>query len=239
MKLDILAFAAHPDDAELACSGTLIKHIKLGYKAGVVDLTRGELGTRGNAELRDSESKAASTVMGIHVRENLMMQDGFFKNDQEHQLRIIAMIRKYQPEVVFCNAISDRHIDHGRGAALQSDACFLSGLRKIETKDANGNNQLVWRPKVVYHYIQDHFIAPDIVFDITNEWQQKVDAIKCYKSQFFNPDSAEPITPIATKDFWEFLPSRAMDVGRIIGVRYGEGFTVARAIGVEDVLKLK
>jgi bacillithiol biosynthesis deacetylase BshB1 len=239
MKLDILAFAAHPDDIELACSGTLIKHIKAGYKAGVVDLTRGELGTRGSAESRDEETKLASTVLGIHARENLRMKDGFFKNDEEHQRLLIRCIRKYQPEIIFCNAVSDRHIDHGRGAALQADACFLSGLSKIETFDDAGNPQLKWRPRVVYHYIQDYFIIPDIVVDITSEWGQKMKSIECYKSQFYDPDSTEPVTPIATKDFLEFLPARAMDFGRIIGAKYGEGFTVKHAIGVNDLINLR
>jgi bacillithiol biosynthesis deacetylase BshB1 len=239
MKLDILAFAAHPDDVELACSGTIIKHIKAGYKAGIVDLTRGELGTRGSAETRDEESLLASEIMQIHARENLRMKDGFFRNDEEHQLLLIRMIRKYQPEIVFCNAIMDRHIDHGRAAALQSDACFLSGLIKIETFDDDNNLQHPWRPRVIYHYIQDRFIKPDLVVDITEEWNTKLKAIECYKSQFYNPDSLEPITPIATKDFWEFLPARALDTGRIIGVKYGEGFTVNRAIGVDNIIALR
>ncbi len=237
-KLNILAFASHPDDVELACSGTLLKHIKLGYKVGIIDLTSGELGTRGSADLRDIESKNASEVLGLHVRENLRMKDGFFKNDEAHQLRIIQVIRKYQPDIVLCNAITDRHIDHGRGAQLQADACFLSGLTKIETFDDKGLVQWAWRPHAVYHYIQDYFIKPDLVVEITDEWEQKIKAIECYKSQFFNPDSDEPITPIATKEFWDFLPARAMDFGRIIGVRYAEGFTVRKAIGVNDITKL-
>ncbi len=238
MKLDILAFAAHPDDVELACSGTLIKHIKLGYKVGVVDLTSGELGTRGNAMIRDLESAEATKLMGLHARENLGLKDAFFKNDEEHQRIVIRAIRKYQPEIVFCNAVSDRHIDHARGAQLEKDACFLSGLIKIETFDEQGKPQLPWRPKVVYHYIQDHFIAPDLVMDITSEWEQKLKVIECYRSQFYDPNSSEPMTPIASKEFWDFLPARAINFGRIIGAKYAEGYTVTRAPGIDDITKL-
>lgn len=238
MKLDILAFGAHPDDVELSCSGTLIQHIRIGYKVGIVDLTSGELGTRGSAELRDIESKDASVVMGIHARENLRMKDGFFRNDEAHQLELIRVIRKYQPDIVLCNAISDRHIDHGRAAQLEADSCFLSGLMKIETRGVDGALQAAWRPKSVYHYIQDHFIIPDIAIDITDVWEQKIKAIECFRSQFYDPNSDAPITPIATKEFWEFLPGRAMDMGRIIGAKYAEGFTVKRAPGVKDLKSL-
>jgi bacillithiol biosynthesis deacetylase BshB1 len=238
MELDLLVFAAHPDDAELACAGTIIKHIKAGYKVGIVDLTRGELGTRGSAELREEESKNASEVLGVHARENLDMKDGFFRNDEEHQRRVIKALRKYRPRIVICNAVNDRHIDHGRSAQLEADACFLSGLVKIETFDDRGNRQEAWRPKLVLHYIQDRFINPDIVVDITEEWEQKMKAIQCYKSQFYDPASKEPVTPIATRDYIEFLPSRARELGRIIGVTFGEGFTVRKAIGVNDLTTL-
>lgn len=238
MKLDILAFAAHPDDVELACSGTLIHHIKKGYKAGVVDLTRGELGTRGTPEIRAEESKVASAILGISVRENLNMKDGFFVQDEEHLMKLIQVIRKYRPHIVFANAISDRHIDHGRAAKLEADACFLSGLRKIETFDADGKPQEAWRPKNVYHYIQDNFIKPDLVVDITNEWEQKMECIRAFKSQFYDPASGEPETPISSRDFMDFLPARSLDFGRIIGARYGEGFTT-RTPGVDDLMLLK
>ncbi len=238
MKLNILAFAAHPDDVELSCSGTILKHIKLGYKVGIIDLTSGELGTRGTADIRSLESKEASSVMGIHVRENLQMKDGFFRNDEDHQRILIKAIRKYQPDIVLCNAITDRHIDHGRGAQLESDACFLSGLSKIETFDDAGVLQEAWRPKSVYHYIQDHFIVPDLLVDISEEWEHKLKTISCFKSQFYDPHSIEPLTPIATKEFMEFLPARALNFGRIIGVRYAEGFTVIKGIGVNDLTKL-
>jgi bacillithiol biosynthesis deacetylase BshB1 len=238
VKLDILAFASHPDDVELSCSGTLLKHIALGYKAGIIDLTMGELGSRGSAEIRKKESESSSAVLGIHARENLEMKDGFFKNDEEHQRQVIAAIRKYKPEIVLCNAVQDRHTDHGRGAELVANACFLSGLRKIETRDAEGNLQEYWRPKAVYHYIQDHYIHPDIVVDITHEWEKKMEAIRSFKSQFYDPSSNEPLTPISGQDYFDFLSSRARDYGRIIKVKYGEGFTVSRAPGVEDLMKL-
>jgi len=181
----------------------------------------------------------ASAIMAIHVRENLGMKDGFFQNDVEHQMKLIQKIRKYRPEIVLCNAVNDRHIDHGKAARLESDACFLSGLIKIKTFDDKGNDQECWRPKAVYHYIQDYYIPPDLVVDITDEWPEKLKSINAFKSQFYNPDSLEPETPIATKEFFEFLPARAMSFGHIIGVKYGEGFTVRRAPGVMDITKLK
>ena len=238
IKLDILAFGAHPDDVELGCSGTIAKEISLGKKVGIIDLTRGELGTRGSAEIRDKEATKAAEVLGISIRENLGFRDGFFTNDEKHQLEIIKMIRKYQPEVVLCNAIHDRHIDHAKGSKLVSDACFLSGLRKIETK-LNGENQQAWRPKVVYHYIQWENIKPDFVVDISGFMQKKIDAVMAYDSQFYNPNSNEPVSPITSKNFLDSVTYRAQDLGRIVGVEYAEGFTVERHLAVNSLADLK
>ncbi|RZL34647.1 MAG: bacillithiol biosynthesis deacetylase BshB1 [Pedobacter sp.] len=237
MKLDILAFGAHPDDVELGCGGTIAKELHLGKKIGIVDLTRGELGTRGSAEIRDKESAKAAEILGVSVRENLKMRDGFFKNDEEHQLKVIEMIRKYKPEIVLCNAVDDRHIDHGKGSKLVSDACFLSGLRRIETHH-DEKLQEAWRPKVVYHYIQWKNIEPDFVVDITGFQNKKVEAIMAYDSQFFNPDTNEPVTPIATKNFLESINYRAQDLGRLIGTDFGEGFTVERYLAVSSLTDL-
>ncbi len=238
MKLDILAFGAHPDDVELGCSGTIAKEISLGKKVGIIDLTRGELGTRGSVEIRNLESKKASEILGISVRENLEMRDGFFVNDEAHQLKVIQMIRKYQPEIVLCNAIRDRHIDHSKGSKLVSDACFLSGLRKIETH-FEGKNQEVWRPKVVYHYLQWQNIEPDFVVDITGFIDTKTTSILAYSSQFYSENSNEPITPIATKNFLESIHYRSQDFGRLVGVEYAEGFTVERYLAVNSLSDLK
>ena len=238
MKLDILAFGAHPDDVELGCGGTIFKEVSLGKKVGIIDLTRGELGTRGSKEIRDEEAKQAAILLGVSVRENLNMRDGFFVNDETHQLEVIKMIRKYQPEIVLCNAIADRHIDHGKGSKLVSDACFLSGLIKIETL-VNGKVQSAWRPKVVYHYIQWANIKPDFVVDISECNEKRVAAILCYKSQFYNPNSSEPETPIATKNFLESLSYRNQDLGRLVGVNYAEGFTVERFLAVNSLSDLK
>lgn len=234
MKLDILAFGAHPDDVELGCSGTIAKEISLGKKVGIIDLTRGELGTRGSVEIRNAESAKASEVLGISVRENLDMRDGFFVNDEAHQLKIIQMLRKYQPDIVLCNAIRDRHIDHGKGSKLVSDACFLSGLRRIETI-FDGKNQEAWRPKLVYHYIQWENIEPDFVVDISDFVAQKEASILAYSSQFYSEDSKEPVTPIATKNFLESIHYRSRDFGRLIGVEHAEGFTVERYVGVNSL----
>ena len=237
MKLDILAFGAHPDDVELGCSGTIAKEISLGKKVGIIDLTRGELGTRGSVAIRNSESEKATQLLGVSVRENLDMRDGFFVNDEAHQLKIIEMIRKYQPEIVLCNAIQDRHIDHGKGSKLVSDACFLSGLRKIETK-VNGVLQQVWRPKVVYHYIQWENLQPDFVVDISGFIDIKMESILAYSSQFYDPNSDEPESPISSKNFLESVKYRAQDLGRIIGVPHGEGFTVERYLAVNSLSDL-
>lgn len=237
MKLDILAFGAHPDDVELGCGGTLAKEIAAGKKVGIIDLTRGELGTRGSAELRDKEAAAAAEMLGVRVRENLRMRDGFFTNDEAHQLEVIKMIRKYQPDVVLCNAVDDRHIDHGRGSKLVSNACFLSGLRRIETQ-LEGHGQWAYRPKLVYHYIQWKNIEPDFVVDISGFNEKRIKAILAYSSQFYDPDSNEPETPIATKNFLESLNYRAQDLGRLIGVQYAEGFTAERYLAVNSLSDL-
>jgi hypothetical protein len=234
MKLDILAFGAHPDDVELGCGATLAKEISLGKKAGIIDLTRGELGTRGSAEIRDEEARKAGEILGISIRENLRFRDGFFVNDETHQLEVIKMIRKYRPEIVLCNAIDDRHIDHGKGSKLASDACFLSGLRRIET-EVDGVAQEAWRPKVVYHYIQWKSINPDFVVDVTGFIDKKVAAILAYGSQFYEPNSNEPTTPIATKNFLDSLHYRSQDLGRLIGTDYAEGFTVERYLAVNSL----
>ncbi len=237
MKIDLLAFAAHPDDVELTASGTLMRHKALGYSIGIVDLTAGQLGTRGTASSRAEEAAAASKILGLDIRENLGMEDGFFVNDKAHQLKVIEAIRAYQPEVVFCNAIRDRHIDHGKGSALVSDSCFLSGLVKIETF-RNGVRQEPWRPKAVYHYIQDRYIEPDFVVDISDHYERKVAAIQAFKTQFYTGDTDLPATPISSKDFLDFLEGRARDFGRSMGVKFAEGFTVERTPGVKNVFEL-
>ncbi|MBC7861440.1 MAG: bacillithiol biosynthesis deacetylase BshB1 [Bacteroidia bacterium] len=238
MKTDILAFGVHPDDVELSCSGTLIKHIELGKTVGIIDLTQGELGTRGTAEIRMKEAAAAKKIMGVTYRENLNMADGFFLNDADHQLKIIEVIRKYQPEIVICNAIEDRHPDHGRSSKLVSEACFYSGLTKIESF-FNDKLQHAWRPKAVYHYIQDRFIHPDFVVDVSAQAEKKREAIMAYSSQFYDPKSNEPETPISSKEFLETLYSKMSLWGRAINVKYAEGFTVERYLGVENLFDLK
>lgn len=235
--VDILAFGAHPDDVELSCAGTLIKHIKLGYSVAIVDLTRGELGTRGSAELRDKEAAEAAEIMGVKYRENLNMRDGFFVNDEQHQFAVARMIRKYKPRVVFCNAIEDRHPDHGKASKLVSDACFIAGLVKVKT-ELEGVEQTAHRPTSVYHYIQDRYLKPDVLVDISDEMEQRMNAIKAYSSQFYNPDSVEPGTAISSKEFMQMLESRPAEWGRIIGVKYAEGFTVERLIGVENIFSI-
>ena len=237
MKLDILAIAIHPDDVELGCSGTLMKHIDLGYKVGVLDLTKGELGTRGNVKNRMKEVVAASKLMKLHVRESLHFADGFFTNDKKHQLEIIKLIRHYQPNIVFANAKFDRHPDHGRSAELIRDACFYAGLPKVETK-YKGAKQKAFRPKAVYHYIQALHTEPDFVVDITDYFDRKTEVIKAFKSQFHNPSSKEPQTFISSPQFMEFVRARAVHFGVPAGVAYAEGFTTNRYMGVEDVTKL-
>ena len=234
MKLDILAIGAHPDDVELSCAGTLAKEIASGKKAGILDLTRGELGTRGSAEIRAKEAALAAEILGVAVRENLGFADGFFVNDKAHQLEIIKKIRKYKPDVVLCNAVEDRHIDHPKGSKLVSDACFLSGLRKIET-ELDGVIQEAWRPEKVYHYIQWQPIEPDFVVDVTGFMDKKTAAVKAYASQFFDPNSKEPESPITSKNFIDSVLYRANDLGRLIGVESAEGFTSERYIAVEKL----
>ncbi|MEO8087684.1 MAG: bacillithiol biosynthesis deacetylase BshB1 [Bacteroidota bacterium] len=238
MKLELLVFAAHPDDAELACGGTIIKHVQAGKKTAIVDLTSGDLGTRGSGELRLKEAAAASKVLGISVRENLGYADGFFQNDEAHQRGIIAMIRKYQPEIIICTAASDRHPDHGRAAQLVSDANFYSGLIKVETLH-DGKNQPCWRAKAVYHTIQDRYMKPDFVIDISDVMDKKMKAIHAFKSQFYSEPSKEPVTPISTKEFIDGLFARATEYGRAIGVKYAEGFTTERIMGVKSLFDLK
>ena len=236
MKLDILAFGAHPDDVELGAGATVAKEIARGKKVGIIDLTRGELGTRGTAEIRDKEAAAAAKILGISVRENLEYADGFFVNDKEHQLGIIKMIRKYQPDIVLCNAIDDRHIDHGRASNLVSNASFLSGLIKIDTKlDGDDAWQEPWRPKLVYHYIQWKNLDPDFVVDVSGFLEKKTAAILAYSSQFFDPNSDEPETPISSKNFIDSVNYRARDLGRMIGVEHAEGFNVERFVAVDTL----
>jgi len=238
MKLDILAIGAHPDDIELGCGATIAKEIANGKKIGVIDLTRGELGTRGTAETRDAEADDAAKILGVSVRVNMKFSDGFFRNDKQHQMEIIKMIRKYQPDMVLCNAIDDRHIDHGKGSQLVSDACFLSGLMKIET-NIDGNTQKPWRPKHVYHYIQWKNLEPDVVVDVTGFIDTKMEAVLAYKTQFFDPKSDAPQTPISSSNFTDSVKYRARDLGRLIGVEFGEGFTVERYVAVDSLYNLK
>ncbi len=233
MKCDILAIGAHPDDVELGCGGTVIKMISEGKIVGIVDLTEGELGTRGTAETRAGESARAAEIMGISFRENLKLKDGFLNNSEFYQLKIVEVIRKYRPEIVLANAIDDRHPDHAKAAKLVSDACFLSGLRKIETFDA-GHLQEAWRPKQIFHYIQWKNVVPDFVLDISGFMNQKIKACLAYKTQFYDPDSDEPMTPIATKDFLESLTYRAQDLGRLSGVEFAEGFTTEKLLAFKN-----
>ncbi len=237
MKLDILAIGAHPDDVELGCAATIAKEISLGKRVGILDLTRGELGTRGSAKIRDKEAIKAAEILGVTVRDNLAFADGFFINDKEHQLEVIKMIRKYQPDIVLCNAIDDRHIDHSKGSNLVSDACFLSGLRKVETS-VGGELQESWRPKHVYHYIQWKNLEPDFVVDVSGFIDKKIEAVKAYSSQLYDPKSKEPVSPITSKNFLESIAYRAQDLGRLIGVEYAEGFTVERYVAIDSLSKL-
>lgn len=237
MKIDILAIGAHPDDVELGCSATLAKEINKGKKVGLLDLTRGELGTRGTAEIRDQEAADAAKILGAEFRHNLGLADGFFVNDKASQLEIIKIIRKYQPEVVLCNAIDDRHIDHGKGSKLASDACFLSGLQKIETI-YEGQVQKAWRPKFVYHYIQWKNIEPDFVVDVTGFLDKKLETVFAYKSQFHQEGANEPETPITSTNFRDSITYRAQDLGRLIGTEHAEGFTVERFPAVDSIFDL-
>jgi len=227
MKLDILIFGAHPDDVELGCGGSIIKHVENGSKIGIIDLTRGELGTRGNKLTRNLETKNATKTLGIHIRENMNFKDGFFKNNQENKISLVKKIRKYQPNIVITNAPSDRHPDHGRSSQMTIEACFLSGLDKIDT------DQEIWRPKNIYHYIQFNNLQPDFVIDITNQMDSKIESILCYKSQFYNPMSNEKETIISSKDFLESIKYRAQDLGRQSNCKYAEGFISNQSLKLE------
>lgn len=234
MNLDILAFGVHPDDVELGCAGTILAAIAEGKKVGVIDLTQGELGTRGTAETRKIEADNAAKVLGLSVRENLKMADGFFVNDEAHQRKVIQVIRKYKPQIILCNAPSDRHPDHGRSAKLVADAAFLSGLRKIETLDDNGNLQDKHRPSYVFHYIQDRYIEPDFLIDISAHHNKKIESILCYATQFHSDDNSEPQTYISTPLFLETIKARAMMLGKRIGVNYAEGFISEKMLGLKS-----
>ena len=236
-ELDILAFGAHPDDVELSCGGTIAKEVSLGKKVGIVDLTRGELGTRGSAEIRDKEAKQAASILGVSMRENLGFRDGFFKNDEANQLEIIKILRKYRPKLVLCNAQTDRHIDHGRAALLIHEASFLSGLRKIDTV-VDGTPQKPWRPSQVYHYMQWNNDPCDFVVDISEYIDKKMAAILAFGSQFYNEKSKEPETPISSQQFLDSIQNRAADLGRMIGVSYAEGFTTQRQLAVAQISDL-
>ena len=237
MKLDLLAIGVHPDDVELGCSGTVINELKRGKKVAIVDLTQGELGTRGNIESRYQEAANAAKIMGVKTRENLKMRDGFFKNDEEHQLQLIKVIRKYQPDIVIGNILHDRHPDHGRAGHLISDACFLSGLVKIQTNDENGDVQPKWRPSYILQFLQDRYQEPDVIIDITDVFEQRMEAIKAYATQFYDPNdkSNEPQTYISSPDFLESIIGRARNLGKQIGVKYAEGFLTEKKIGIRNL----
>ena len=235
MKVDILAFGSHPDDVELGCGGSILSAISQGLKVGIIDLTKGELGTRGTPEIRKKESEKASEILGVSFRKNLDFKDGFFINDKEHQLKVVEVLREHKPSIIFCNAVKDRHIDHPKGSKLVSDSCFLAGLSKIKTNYKNSINQLPWTPKQIYHYIQWFNLKPDILIDISDFQEKKMRAIMAYKSQFYNPKSTEPNTPISSKIFIDSLKQRDQNFGRISGVDAAEGFTVERPPVVKDI----
>lgn len=239
-ELDILVITVHPDDAELGCGGTILKHVALGHRVGVVDLTRGELGTRGTPEIREAEAMAAAKILGLHVRENLGMRDGFFSNDEQHQLQVVRAIRRYRPDIVITNALHDRHPDHGRAGDLVNDAAFLAGLRKIETVDG-GRDQAPHRPRLLLQLIQDRYIQPDIVVDVSEHWEGKIRAIQAYASQFHSTvyRADEPETYISRPDFMDYIEGRAREYGKYIGVRYAEGYTCRRLLGVDNLFALK
>ena len=238
MKIDILAFGAHPDDVELSCGGTIFKEIQNGKTVGIIDLTKGELGTRGTAETRKVEAANAAKILGVSFRENLNFSDGFIMNDKAHQLEIIKKIRQYRPEIVLCNAVDDRHTDHGKASQLVSDACFLSGLIKVKTIDDQGNEQGPWRPSKVYHYMQWKNVQPDFVVDVSGYLPVKLAAALAYKTQFHQQDSDEPVTPISTTNFKDSLTYRAQDLGRLIGTTHAEGYNVERYVAVKSLSDL-
>jgi bacillithiol biosynthesis deacetylase BshB1 len=235
MKLDVLAIGVHPDDVELGCSGTLINEVKRGKTVGIVDLTEGELGTRGTVETRYKEASDAAAIIGATARENLKMRDGFFKNDEEHQLKVIQVLRKYRPEVVFANILEDRHPDHGRAGQLVYDACFLSGLRQVKTTDGIGEEQAKWRPKYLFHYLQDRFYEPHFIIDVSESFEQRMASVKAYTTQFYNPSSSEPATYISNPDFIESIIARARLLGKRIGVQFAEGFVTKKSIGISNL----
>ncbi|MGV3610056.1 MAG: bacillithiol biosynthesis deacetylase BshB1 [Fluviicola sp.] len=237
-QIDVLAIGAHPDDVELSAAGTLLKHRAMGYTIGIIDLTQGELGSRGSKEIRKEEAEAAAKILGLTDRVNLKMADGFFEHSEENLRLLIEQIRRFKPSIVLLNAVSDRHPDHGKGSKLASEACFLAGLRRIETT-WNGEPQEAHRPQFVYHYIQDRYLKPDFVIDVTDFVEQKFDSIKAYKTQFWDPNSSEPKTPISGEEFFEFLRGRMAEFGRNIGVRYAEGYTAERVIGVNSLFELR
>ena len=240
MKIDILAFGAHPDDVELSCGGTLIKEINNGKTVGIIDLTKGELGTRGTAQTRAVEANNAASILGVSFRKNINFLDGFIVNDKAHKLEVVKLIRQYQPEIVLCNAVDDRHIDHGAASKLVSDACFLSGLVKIETKSIDSEVvQSPWRPKSIYHYIQWKPLNPDFVVDISEHIDQKMESVLAYSTQLYNPNSQAPETPISSKNFVDSVRYRAADLGRLTGVSYAEGFNVERFPAIDSLFDLK
>jgi bacillithiol biosynthesis deacetylase BshB1 len=237
-KLDILVLPVHPDDAELGCGGTILKHIALGKKVGIVDLTRGELGTRGSAEIREKEAAESGRILGLTIRENLGLPDGFFDNTHEYQLKVIAAIRKYQPDIIITNAYHDRHPDHGRASELVETSTFLAGLRKIETH-IDGQPQEAWRPKLLLHFIQDRYIEPDIVIDVTDYWDTKIKSVLAFGSQFFNPNwQDEPQTYISSPEFIKVVEARGLEFGKSIQVKYAEGFTSKKILGVDNLYNL-
>jgi len=237
MKLDILVFAVHPDDAELSCSGTIAAQVAQGYKCGIVDLTRGEMGTRGTPELRMKEASDSSEILELAVRENLGFQDVKFENDWDHQVEVVKMIRKYQPDIVLANAVKDRHSDHPKAAQLIQQAFFKTGLRKIKTF-LDGEEQQSYRPRKLYHYIQTDYIEPDFIIDISDFWEAKRKSILAFKSQFYDPDSHEPQTFISSPEFLDFIEARAKTFGFRIGAKYGEGFTTSTTPGAKDITTL-
>ncbi len=238
MKVDILVFAAHPDDAELCCAGTILLQRSLGNTVGIIDLTKGEMGTRGTAEIRMEEANRSAEILGLSFRENMGFQDYFFKNDEEHKEALVKKIRKYQPKIILANAVSDRHPDHGKAAALVNDAVFLSGLRRFET-EVDEQKQEAHRPEYVYHFIQNNYHEPDFVVDVSDFWSKKIESIKAFTSQFYNPESDEPESFISSRDFLDFIDGRGREFGHRIGVSYGEGFTINRKIGVKNLFDLK
>ena len=238
MKLDILAFGAHPDDVEISCGATLLKYTKEGKSIGIIDLTKGELGTRGSTEKRYEEANKAAVFLNLKIRENLNMGDGFIAHSKENKLKIIECIRKYKPELILANSVHDRHPDHAKGANLVAEASFLSGLRKIET-ESDGVPQEAYRPKMLLHYVQDYYLTPDVILDVSETGKEKIELIKCYGSQFYNPSSKEPKTPISGEEFFDYLEGRMLSLGRELGVKYGEAYTIDRTLGVKDLFFLK